>query len=242
MKLDVLAIGAHPDDVELGCAGTIAKLVKLGYKVGIIDLTEGELGTRGNREIRAKEAKKASQILSLKVRENLHIPDGSIEVTKENIFKIIQKIRLYQPELLLFPHWYDRHPDHSHTHQLAKEAWYYSGLANIKTIYSGQQQRSWRPKLYFNYMMKFEFTPNIIVDISDVYDIRQKAIRAYKSQFYNPKSRGPETLLSKRSFLEFIDTRAKFYGQLIGVRYGDPLHSPQPIGIENLFDLKFQRG
>jgi bacillithiol biosynthesis deacetylase BshB1 len=242
MELDVLAIGAHPDDVELGCAGTVAKLVKLGHKVGILDLTEGELGTRGNKNIRRSEAIEAMKILGVKVRENLHIPDGNIELTKNNQLKVIKTIRKYRPKILLFPHWHDRHPDHVHANRLAQEAWFYSGLVNIKTTLEGKQQRPWRPHCYFNYMMKYEFIPSFIVDITDVYDIRQNAVRAYKSQFYNPQSKDPETLLSKKSFLDFIDTRAKFYGQMIGVQYGDPLHSVNPFGVNDLFDLKIMKG
>lgn len=239
MKLDVLAIGAHPDDVELGCAGTIAKLTKLGYKTGIVDLTEGELGTRGNKEIRAKEATTAAKILGVKTRVNLNIPDTQIETNRDNLLKLIKIIREFKPEILLFPHWHDRHPDHTKAHNLCKEAWYYSGLKNIKTYNNGEIQTSWRPLSYFNYMMKLEFIPSIIIDITDVYHIRLKAIRSFKSQFFNPKSKEPETLLSKKSFLDFLETRAKFYGQLIGVEYAEPLFSPKPLGISNIFDLKF---
>lgn len=242
MQLDVLAIGAHPDDVELGCAGTIAKLVQLKYRVGILDLTEGELGTRGSKSIRAKEAKLASKILGIHTRENLHLQDGNIEINKENKLKLIRILRKYRPKILLFPHWHDRHPDHVHANQLSHQAWFYSGLVNFKTEIEGKKQLPWRPHYYFNYMMKYEFIPSFIVDITDVYDIRQKAVRAYKSQFYNPQSKDPETLLSKKSFWEFIDTRAKFYGQMIGVKYGDPLYSVNPFGVNDLFDLKIMQG
>lgn len=242
MQLDVLAIGAHPDDVELGCAGTIAKLVKLKYRVGILDLTEGELGTRGSKAIRAKEAKLASKILGIHTRENLHLLDGNIEINQENKIKLIRILRKYRPKILLFPHWHDRHPDHVHANQLSQQAWFYSGLVNFKTEIEGKKQLPWRPHYYFNYMMKYEFIPSFIVDITDVYDIRQKAVRAYKSQFYNPQSKDPETLLSKKSFWEFIDTRAKFYGQMIGVKYGDPLYSVNPFGVNDLFDLKIMQG
>lgn len=239
MKIDVLAVGAHPDDVELGCAGTIAKLIKLGYKVVIVDLTEGELGTRGTKEIRSREAALAAKILGVKTRLNLNLQDTEIENNRINLLKLIKIIRKYKPEILLFPHWHDRHPDHTKAHQLCKEAWYYSGLANIKTTENAKVQEAWRPLTYFNFMMKLEFIPSIIIDISDVYHIRQKAVKAYKSQFYNPKSKDPETLLSKKSFLEFLDIRAKHYGQLIGVEHGEPLYSPKPLGVSNLFDLKF---
>ena len=242
MELDVLAIGAHPDDVELGCAGTVAKLVKLGHKVGILDMTEGELGTRGTKQIRAREATEAAKILGVSIRENLKIPDGNIELTKTNRLKVIRVLRKYRPKILLIPNHHDRHPDHVHASRLAQEAWFYSGLVNIKTELGGKAQKPWRPHHYFNYMMKYEFTPSFVIDISDVYEIRQKAVRAFKSQFFDPNSKEPETLLSKKTFLDFIDTRAKFYGQMIGVEYGDPLYSVKPFGVNDLFDLKIMRG
>ncbi len=237
MKLDILAIGSHPDDVEMSSGGTLAKNVSLGYKVGIVDLTKGELSTRGTPNIRAKEAKDAANILGIQIRENLNIPDGNIEINRKNILKLVQIIRKYRPTLLLIPHSHERHPDHVHTHQLCREAWYYSGLMKIRTRYNGNQQDSWRPENYFHFMQKYEFTPSFIVDISDVYRLRHKAILAHKSQFFNPNSEEPETILSQKSFLDLLETRAKFFGNMIGAEYGEPFLSVEPLGINNFFDL-----
>ncbi|MBI4546998.1 MAG: bacillithiol biosynthesis deacetylase BshB1 [Ignavibacteriae bacterium] len=242
MELDILAVGAHPDDVELCCSGTLAKAVKQGYKVGIIDLTKGELGTRGTREIRAKEAKEAAKVLGVYVRENLHLPDGRFEVNEKNKLKVIQLYRKYRPKIILIPHWHERHPDHVHAHYLCREAWYYSGLRKIITKLNGKKQQPWRPHHYFHFMQKYEFTPSFIVDISDVYEIRVRAIQAHKSQFYNPESEEPETLLSQKSFLDLVETRAKYYGQQIGVKYGEPFYSVEMIGINDVFMLKMFKG
>ncbi len=242
MELDVLAIGAHPDDVELTCGGTLAKCVKMGYKVGILDLTEGELGTRGSRSIRAKEADEAAKILGVHVRDNLQIPDSSIEVSQKNISKVIQIYRTYRPKIILMPHWHERHPDHIHAHYLCREAWYYSGLTKIETKLDGKKQIPWRPPNYFHYMQKYQFIPSFIVDISDVYAIRVQAIRAHKSQFHDPVSKEPETLLSHKSFLDMVETRAKFFGYEIGGKYGEPFYSVDPVGVNNIFGLKFFKG
>ncbi len=242
MQLDVLAIGAHPDDVELTCSGTIAKCVKLGYKVGILDLTEGELGTRGSRSIRVKEADEAAKILGVHIRDNLRIPDGNIEVNQNNLTKVIQVYRTYRPKIILIPHWHERHPDHVHSHHLSREAWFYSGLTKMETKFEGKTQLPWRPQNYFHYMQRYQFTPSFIVDVSDVYDIRVEAIGAHKSQFYNPESKDPETLLSQKSFLDVVETRAKFYGHQIGAKYGEPFYSADPIGVNDIFGLKFFKG
>lgn len=242
MEIDILAIGAHPDDVELTCSGTLAKSVRLGYNVGIVDLTEGELGTRGSRTIRIKEASTAAKILGVHMRKNLRLPDGHIEVNQKNLLKIIQLYRTYRPKIILIPHWHERHPDHVHTHYLCREAWFYSGLVKIETKFDGKKQHPWRPHNYFHFMQKYQFTPTFIVDISDVYDIRMEAIKAHKSQFYNPASNDPDTLLSRKSFLDLIETRAKYYGHQIGVKYGEPFYSVEPIGVSDIFGLKFFKG
>ncbi|MGA2622661.1 MAG: bacillithiol biosynthesis deacetylase BshB1 [Bacteroidota bacterium] len=238
MGLDILAIGAHPDDVELSCSGTLATSVKLGYKVGILDLTEGELGTRGSKAIRLKEANAAAKILGC-VRENLHLPDGGIETSRKNILKLVTVLRKYRPQILLIPHSSERHPDHVRAHHLCCEAWYYSGLQKIETKLGGKKQAPWRPKKYFHFMQWHTFTPAFIVDISNSYQTRVESILAYKSQFYDPASREPRTVLSEKSFLDMLDTRAKYYGQLIGVQYGEPFYSVEAIGVGNIFHLKF---
>jgi len=240
MELDLLAIGAHPDDVELCCSGTIVKAVKSGFRVGIVDVTEGELGTRGTRELRLKEAMKAAKILGVQ-RENLRIPDGNVEVSQKNILKLITVLRKHRPKYLLIPHFEERHPDHEHTHHLAKEAWFYSGLAKIKTKLNGQAQKPWRPDAYFHYMQWYEFVPTFIVDITDVYQTRIASIKAHRSQFYDPSSKDPQTILSQQSFLEFVEARVRNYGMKIGTTYGEPFYSVEPVGVKNLFDVKMRR-
>jgi N-acetylglucosamine malate deacetylase 1 len=237
MKLDVLAVAAHPDDIELSCAGTMAKLVNQKYKVGILDLTRGELGTRGTKEIRAKEASSSSKILGIHVRENLDFPDGNIEVTKKNITKVIQIFRYFQPTVLVFPHWLERHPDHEHAHALCREAWFYSGLEKIHTTYGGKKQEPFRPKRYFHFMQKYEFQPSFVVDVSDVYETKQKSLQAFSSQFHNPNSSERETMLSSKIFLESIYARDKHFGSLINVEYGEPFYSLEPLGVGSFFSL-----
>lgn len=232
MEVDVLAIGSHPDDIELCCGGTIALLVKQGHNVALAELTQGELGTRGSKEIRAKEAAAAAKILGVATRRNLKIPDGNIQVNEANLKKVISLIRELRPKLLLIPHSVERHPDHIHTHQLCKEAWFYSGLAKIKT-----NQPPHRPDIYFEYMQWYEFAPTFILDISETYDLKVKSIRAHVSQFHNPESKEPETKLSQPQFLEIIETRALYYGQRIGIKYGEPFFSYALVGVKDLFHI-----
>jgi bacillithiol biosynthesis deacetylase BshB1 len=241
MTVDILALGAHPDDVELTCAGSLIKFVRMGYKVGIVDLTEGELGTRGTRQIRAKEAAAAAKIIGA-TRENLRLPDGNIEVNQRNIMKVIQVYRKYRPKFILIPHFSERHPDHVHAHHLCREAWFYAGLRKIRTTLGGKSQEPWRPENYFHFMQWFEFAPSFIVDITEVHDVRMEAIKAYSSQFYDPRSKEPQTVLSQATFLDFIETRAKEYGTKIGVKYGEPFYSVEAIGVNSLFDLRFFKG
>jgi bacillithiol biosynthesis deacetylase BshB1 len=237
MKLDVLAIGAHPDDIELACGGTVAKLVQQGRKVAILDLTQGELGTRGSKEIRHKEAANAAKILGIEFRENLELPDGNIEITMENRLKLMSVIRKYKPEILLMPHNNERHPDHEHAHYLAKEAWFYSGLEKVPTYDKGKLQEPFRPKKYFYFMQKYGFIPSFIIDVSDQIDIRMNAVRAFRSQFHDPNSRERDTVLSRPEFLEIIEMQLRFYGHQIGVRYGEPFFSVEPIGLSDLYSV-----
>jgi bacillithiol biosynthesis deacetylase BshB1 len=237
IELDVLAIGAHPDDIELSCGGTIAMCVKQGYKVGILDLTRGELGTRGTPKTRAEEAANAASILGVIMRENLGLPDGNIEVNEKNRLKLISVYRKYRPKILLMPHWLERHPDHEHANTLAREAWFYSGLRKKETKINGKIQEPWRPERYFHFMQTYEFTPSFIVDISSTYDTRLKAMMTYKSQFYNPASKEPATFLSNEAFLKMLETRAKYFGSQISAKYGEPFFSVEPIGITDLFAL-----
>ncbi len=241
-EVDVLAIGAHPDDIELSCGGTVAKLVKSGHKVAIADVTQGELGTRGNKEIRSKEAAAAAKILGVVTRRNLKIPDGDIELTKANLAKVISLIRELRPRILIIPHSIERHPDHVHAHRLCKEAWYYAGLHKIETSFNGAVQKPHRPDNFFEFMQWYEFTPSFIVDISSTFDVKMNAIKAHSSQFFDPKSKDPETILSKPEFLERIKTESEYYGKKIGVKYGEPFYSWTPLGVKTIFDFVLTKG
>jgi bacillithiol biosynthesis deacetylase BshB1 len=237
MKLDVLAIGAHPDDVELTCAGTLINLVRDGRSVGIADLTEGELGTRGTREIRAREAQRAGEIIGVQVRENLRLPDGGISLTRETRSSVITLIRRFRPEILLFPFHDDRHPDHEHAHQLCKEAWFYAGLEKVETVHDGRKQEPHRPKRYYNFMQWNEFQPTFIVDITSTFEKRLEAIRAFRSQFHDPESPERSTVLSDPEFMEMVRVRAEYYGDRIGTRYGEPFFSPHLPGVRDLYAI-----
>jgi bacillithiol biosynthesis deacetylase BshB1 len=239
VKLDALFFAAHPDDAELSCGGIIAKFAKFNKKAGIIDLTQGELGTRGSTEIRKKEASAAAKILNVSVRENLKIPDGNIENTTLNRLKVITVIRNYRPEVIFFPHYYDRHPDHYNTHHLVKDAAFYSGLLKVKTTFNKKKQTAYRPKRNYYYMQTYAFEPNIVVDISEEFKVKMKAISCYSSQFYNPKSKEPESFVSDKKFIEFIKARSEFHGFQIGVKYGEPLYTEEKlnINITNLLEI-----
>jgi N-acetylglucosamine malate deacetylase 1 len=242
MNVDVLAIGAHPDDLELACGGTLAKLVRQEKKVALCDLTQGELGTRGTKKIRAKEALQAADILGVVTRRNLSIPDGNVEVNKKNLLKIITLIRELRPSLLIIPYGVERHPDHVHTSELCREAWYYSGLEKIKTRLYGKVQERHRPHHYFEFMQWMEFEPSFIIDISDTFNLKMKSVRAHSSQFYNPESKESETKLSGPDFLEVIETRCRYFGSKIGVKYGEPFITKWSLGIDDPFNFIVNRG
>jgi bacillithiol biosynthesis deacetylase BshB1 len=231
MKLEVLAIGAHPDDVDLSCGGTVIKLGKLGKGVGIVDLTRGEMGTRGTQEIRLQEAQEAARVLGVKARENLGLPDGNIEGTMENKLLLVQMIRKYRPDVLLIPYWRDRHPDHEHAYILCREAWFLSGLSKVETQDNGAPQQPWRPRAYYHYMQWHQFAPTFIVDISEEFEQRMACVRAFRSQFYDPASMEPQTILSTPEFMEMLKTRMAYYGDRIGVPYGEPFFSEHPVKI-----------
>ena len=220
MKLDVLAFGAHPDDIELTCAGTLIKLADLGYKTGVIALTRGELGTRGTPELRKQEFEAAEKIMALSVHKMLDIPDGDVAVTPDNKLKVIREIRTYRPRIVFAPYWVVRHPDHGHASHLVREAAFFSGLKQIDT-----GQEAFRPNKVIYYAGRFEFEPSFIVDVSECHDRKVQAIQAYKSQFHNPekdKYGDEETNISRPEFLAAIITRAQQYGSYIGVDYGEP--------------------
>ena len=236
-KLDILAFGAHPDDVELGCAGALLASVAAGKKVGIIDLTKGELGTRGNTSLRLKEAQLASQILGATVRENLGMPDGFFENNKENQFAIIETIRRFQPSVILCNAPEDRHPDHGRASQLIVDASFLSGLVKIQSSHNGVAQAAWRPTQVFHYIQSRNLTPSFVVDISAYIDKKMESIVAHSSQFYDPNSLEPETFISGNAFLDFVRGRAKELGHQIGVEYAEGFITQKLIGIQNFDSL-----
>ncbi|MFA3782425.1 bacillithiol biosynthesis deacetylase BshB1 [Melioribacteraceae bacterium 4301-Me] len=232
MQLDVLVFAAHPDDAELGMGGTIAKLINSKIKVGVIDLSKGEMGTRGSAETRKKEALKAAKILNLSLRENLGIKDGSIKLNEKHINAVVKKIRQYQPQIIFAPYKNDRHPDHIGTSRIVKEAFFYSGLTKVITKLNGKIQVPYRPKKIFYYMQNIEFYPSFVVDISDTFQTKMESVLAYKTQFFNPESREPETFISQPNFLKFVEARAKNYGFRIGKDYGEPFYSEDLIELD----------
>lgn len=237
MNLDVMVFSAHPDDAELSMGGTIAKLSKAGIRVGLIDLTKGELGTRGTPESRQKEAFQAAIYLKAAIRENLGIPDCNIKRNKDNLMRLIISIRKYKPKVLFAPYINDRHPDHVHTSRLVKEAKFASGLAKLKTFEKEVAQEPYRPQKLFYYMQTYTFEPSFIVDITETYESKMNAVKAYGSQFYNPKSVEPETFISKPDFINYIESRTQFYGFQIGKKYGEPFYSEEKLeyDINSLF-------
>jgi bacillithiol biosynthesis deacetylase BshB1 len=231
MNLDVLVFAAHPDDAELSMGGTIAKLTKNNLKVGIIDLTKGELGTRGSAEIRQKEAFLAAGILKVSLRENLLIPDGDIERKKENQMKVVMAIRRYRPKIIFAPYFNDRHPDHVHTSRLVKEAMFSTGLSKVKTFDKEVVQNPYRPKKLYYYMQTYPFEPSFIVDITDCFETKMKAVQCYGSQFHDPRSKEPETFISRPEFLNFIESRAQVFGFQIDKKYGEPFFCEERIEL-----------
>ena len=238
MKLDILAFGAHPDDVELGCSGTIAKEVSLGKKVGIIDLTRGELGTRGSVEIRNSESAKASEILGVVVRENLDMRDGFFVNDEAHQLKVIEMIRKYQPEIVLCNAIKDRHIDHGKGSKLVSDACFLSGLRQIKTELNGEAQEAWRPKVVYHYIQWQNIEPDFVVDISEFMDKKMDSVLAYGSQFYDPKSNEPVTPITSKNFLDSVKYRALDLGRLVGVEYGEGFTTERYLAVNSLGDLK----
>lgn len=237
MKLDILAFGAHPDDVELGCGGTLAKEIAGGKKVGIIDLTRGELGTRGSVPIRDQESDAAAKILGISIRENLNMRDGFFINDEEHQLAVIRMLRNYQPELVLCNAIDDRHIDHGKGSKLVSDACFLSGLRKIETEYNGKHQDAWRPKAVYHYIQWKNITPDFVVDISAFNDVRVKAILAYSSQFYNPDATEPETPIATKNFLESINNRAQDLGRLIGTDYAEGFTAERHLGVNRLGDL-----
>jgi bacillithiol biosynthesis deacetylase BshB1 len=235
MKLDVLAIGSHPDDVELGCSGTLIKEIKRGKKVGIIDLTQGEMGTRGTIETRYQEAAEAGKIIGVSIRENLKMRDGFFKNDEEHQRKLISVIRKYKPEIVIGNILEDRHPDHGRAGWLIYDSCFLSGLRQVKTNdEDGREQEKWKPKMLLHYIQDRFYEPDIIIDVSEEWDQRLKSVQAFKTQFFNPDLNEPQSYISSPEFLESITSRARLLGKRIGVKYAEGFVSKKSIGIQNL--------
>jgi len=238
MKLDILVLAVHPDDAELGCSGTILKHIALGKKVGIVDFTRGELGTRGTAETRDAEAADSANILGLHTRENLRFKDAFFKNDEAHQLEVIRMIRKYQPEIIFSNALRDRHPDHGKAGDLANDACFLSGLPKIKTLDNGIEQEAWRPRLNFQYIQDYYIQPDVIVDITPFMDTKLQAIQAFKTQFYNPDEEAPSTYISSPEFFESVIGRAREFGKSIGATYGEGFTSRKLLGIDNLFDLR----
>ncbi len=233
MKTDILAIGAHPDDIELGCGGTIAKLISEGKKVVIVDLTQGELGTRGTNFTRAEEAAEASKILGISKRENLKMKDGFLLNSDEYQMQIVKMIRKYQPEIIFANAIDDRHPDHAKAAKLVSDACFLSGLVKIETVSEGENQKPWRPKQIFHYIQWKNVTPDFVFDISDFMEKKIEACLAYKTQFYDPNSTEPMTPIATKDFLESLTYRAQDLGRLSGVAFAEGFTTEKLLAFKN---------
>jgi bacillithiol biosynthesis deacetylase BshB1 len=238
MKVDILVIAAHPDDAELACSGTIAKHIEMGYKVAILDLTQGELGTRGTVETRAQEAAQASKILRLTHRSNAKLRDGFFESEESQIKTIISYIRFYQPDIVIGNAPEDRHPDHGRAGAMIERAVFLSGLIKIETSFNEVQQTPWRPQHFFQYIQDRLLTPHFIIDITPYWEIKLQSIQAYNTQFYNPNSTEPNTYISRPEFMQYIEARSIEMGHAIGVKYGEGFITKKIIQVNSLFDLK----
>lgn len=239
LKLDILAIGVHPDDVELGCAGTILNEVRNGKKVGIVDMTQGELGTRGTKDTRKVEAEAAAKILGVSVRENLKMRDGFFMNDEAHKMQMIQIIRKYQPDVILANILEDRHPDHGRAGNLIADAAFLSGLVKIETFdEQGRPQQKWRPKMVLHYLQDWDHEPNILIDITESMETKMQSILAYTTQFNNTSDyEGVQTYISSPEFLDSVKSRARIFGKKIGVKYAEGFVSQKKIGIRNLDDL-----
>lgn len=238
MKLDILAFGAHPDDVELGCSGTIAKEVSLGRKVGIVDLTQGELGTRGNAQIRKQEAREGARILGVEIRENLKFADGFFVNDQAHQLEVIKMLRKYRPEIVLCNAIDDRHIDHGRGSKLVSDACFLSGLRKIETVHEGVTQEAWRPKVVYHYIQWKNIEPDFVVDISGFMDKKLASVLAYKTQFYDANNNEPNTPISDKNFLDSVTYRARDLGRLIGVDFAEGFTKERVVAVNTLYDLK----
>ncbi|MDQ4139258.1 MAG: bacillithiol biosynthesis deacetylase BshB1 [Bacteroidota bacterium] len=237
MKLDILAFSSHPDDIELSCAGTLIAHVQAGKKVGIVDLTKGELGTRGTPEIREAEATAATALMGLQVRENLGFADGFFRNDRDHQLEVVKMLRRYQPEIVIANAITDRHPDHGRGSILVSESCFLAGLKQIKTEDNNGAQVAWRPKAVYHYIQDRLLVPDFVVDITPYWHLKLEAIKAFKSQFYDPSNNEPNTYISKPDFLDFIEARSRDMGHLIGTTFGEGFTKEKHIGVRSLFDL-----
>ncbi|MFT5860439.1 MAG: bacillithiol biosynthesis deacetylase BshB1 [Flavobacteriaceae bacterium] len=238
MKLDILAFGAHPDDVELGASGTLIKHIKQGKKVGIVDLTQGELGSRGSVKLRYEEAKASAEIMGIHARVNLKMLDGLFEINEANKRLIVEQIRRFQPEIVLANAERDRHPDHGRGSKLVSEACFLAGLAMFETAWDGVSQKAYRPNAVYHYSQDYYIKPDFVVDISEYIDKKREAIAAFKSQFFDPNSTEPETPISGKGFTDSVDARMIEFGRPIGAVYAEGFTVERFIGVEDLLSLK----
>jgi bacillithiol biosynthesis deacetylase BshB1 len=237
MKLDILAFAAHPDDVELAASGTVMAHIALGKKVGIVDLTRGELGTRGSAELRDQEAAASSKILGISARENLRFRDGFFVNDEAHQLNVIEMIRKYQPDMVLCNSEFDRHIDHGRGATLVHDACFLSGLRKVETIHDGKSQNAWRPKAVYHYIQDYHTTPDIIFDITPYFERKLESIRSFASQFYDPNSSEPDSPISSKDFMHFIDARAREFGRVIGVTYAEAFTVKRTMGSRDLTQL-----
>src|ERR1044071_7149969 len=227
--VDILAIGIHPDDVELSCAGTLLKHISAGYSAGILDLTKGELGTRGSGELRLKEAAAAAKILGVQVRENLGMKDGCFKNDKTNLFLLVEKIRQHRPKIVLCNAITDRHPDHGRAAQMVSEACFYSGLAKIETAFEKEMQQPHRPQAVYHYIQDRQLKPDLVVDITPFIDKKIEAIMAFSSQFFDPNSKEPVTPISSPEFMESVKAKMRVFGRDIQVEFAEGFNVERTI-------------
>ena len=237
MKLDILAIMAHPDDVELCCSGTLLRHISMGHAVGIVDLTQGELGTRGNAELRMEEAENARILMGAKVRYNLGLPDGFFDFSIENKRKIVEKIRLHQPDIVITNAVSDRHPDHGRGSKLVSDACFLSGLEKFLTLENDMPQTKWRPRMVFHGIQDRYTKPDFLIDISEWNQKKMDLILAFKSQFYDPNSDEADSPISGKDFLDFLEARSREFGRLMGVEFAEGFTVERIAGVQSLFDL-----
>lgn len=237
MKVDILAIGVHPDDVELSCSGTIAKHIAAGKTAGILDLTLGELGTRGNAALRTEEAMASAEILGVSFRTQLTMKDGFFETNGEHQLQVIRQIRRHRPGIVLCNAVSDRHPDHGRAARLVADSCFYSGLAKIETEYDGAPQKPWRPKAVYHYVQDHFIHPDFVIDVTEFVAVKHRSVMAFSSQFYNPSSSEPETPISGKDFLENLNSKMSVWGRAIGATYAEGFTVNRYPGVNSLFDL-----